>query len=158
MSRFCWGLLLWSCLCLNGLAHEVIVNGEQGRPLVKLTLLPEWTALASREGLELTSPSSRLHCLELRSCQSVEEARVFLKTLRDTIYQSYQELSSEPVQLGGLAGVRWRATGYSRGYETTQDAIVLRTQEGTFCMVILSQDVGYEDDILPALTELVTIP
>ena len=79
------GALFWLSLCLAATAHQVIMTDENGLPLMNVTLLPEWSVLASSDGLELVSGNSRtrLHCLELRSCHNIDEAKVFLRTLRD---------------------------------------------------------------------------
>jgi hypothetical protein len=155
--RFVLLAILWLCHSSMVWAHQVTLSNERGQTLLVLTLLPEWTVLASQEGLELTSPNSRtrLHCLELRSCKDVEEGKVFLKTLRDTIYQSYQEVSTEAIEVAGKPVLRLRATGISRGFETAQDALIFRTRDGTFCLVMLQQDVGYEGK---ALLDLLAIP
>lgn len=153
------GALFWLSLCLAATAHQVIMTDENGLPLMNVTLLPEWSVLASSDGLELVSGNSRtrLHCLELRSCHNIDEAKVFLRTLRDSMYQSYQELASESVDLQGRPAFRLRAKGVSRGFETNQEAIVFRTGNGTFCLVMLQQDVGFEGK-LPPLTEIITVP
>lgn len=152
-------ILLWLSLCLSAAAHQVVLSDDDGHTLLVIRLLPEWTVLASQDGLELASPNSRtrLHCLELKSAKDVEEAKVFLRTLRDTLYQRYDEISSESTELSGQPAMRFRASGISRGLPTEQDAIIFKAKTGTFCLILLQQDVGYEGK-LPALTDLVTAP
>lgn len=139
-------------------AHEFVLEGEAGKPLVAVKVKPQWSVVAARDAFELNSPNdrTRIHCLELRSSTSLEEGRVFLETLRDTLFQSYETTSDEVTDLGGQSALLLRGRGISRGFDTSIEALIFQTSEGHICLVMMQQDVGYEGAL--ELKSLVRVP
>jgi hypothetical protein len=144
---------------LSALAHEVVLSDQKGIPLLKVQFNPEWTALASRDGIELSSPDNRnrLYCLEFSSYANLEEGVVFLQTLRDTLFQSYENVSDEVIEFEGMPARLVRGKGVSRGFDTALEALIFRSPKGNICLVMLQQDLGYESNLGP-LRDLVRLP
>lgn len=151
---------LLMCFFVNPvLAHDVVLMDEDGDALVVLSLLPEWSAVAARDALELTSPNdrTRIHCVELRSSATVEEGKVFLKTMRETLFQTYQENPEQPTEIDGVPAILYSGRGISRGFDTYLEALVFREPGGRVCLVMLQQDVGYESKVTDLKT-MVRLP
>lgn len=149
------------CILLgqSGLAHEVIFSDQHGVRLMKILFKPGWTALASRDELELTSPDgrNRIYCLDFPSYVKLEEGVVFLQTARDALFQSFQNLSDETIDFHGSPARLIRGKGVSRGFDTALEALIFRDPRGNICLVMLNQDIGYEA-ALPPLPQLVSLP
>jgi hypothetical protein len=152
-------LLLVFCLSGSSWAHDIVLEDESGRPLVVLLLKPQWTAVAAREALELTSPDdrTRIHCLELSASADIEEGHVFLKTMRDTMFQTYEATANESTDLDGVPAILLRGRGMSRGFDTYMEALIFREPGGRICLVMLQQDVGYESTVTD-LKSVVSLP
>jgi hypothetical protein len=140
------GLLL--SLMGPGSAHEILLKADDGRVLLVLQLKPQWSATAARDAVELASPNgrTRIHCLELRASTDLEEGRVFLQTMRDSLFQTYEPEEDESTELDGTPALLLRGRGMSRGFDTKLEALIFRTIDGNVCLVTLQQDVGYESD------------
>lgn len=65
------------------------------------------------------------------------------------MYQSYKEASREVLEFQGVTVLKLQASGRSRGFETTQEALIFRTPSGTYGVVLLQQDVGFEAKVPP---------
>lgn len=160
MRRFVAGALaFWLWATPPAKAHEVILQGDKGESLVVLKLDMDWNALAGRNGLELSSGNghTRIHCTELTSYNTFDEARVYLQTVRDTLFQSFEETSQEQIEFGGQPALRVSGQGIARGFETAFEGLLFRTREGHLCIIMLEQDLGYETR-MPALKELIRLP
>lgn len=148
--RFSWLITLALLLLLPGpgSAHEILLKSDDGQVLLVLQLKPQWSATAARDAVELASPNgrTRVHCLELRASTSLEEGRVFLQTMRDTLFQTYEPEGDENTELDGTPALLLRGRGMSRGFDTKLEALIFRTADGNVCLVTLQQDVGYETD------------
>lgn len=131
-----------------GAAHEILLKADDGRVLLILQLKPHWSATAARDAVELTSPNgrTRVHCLELRASTDLQEGRVFLQTMRDSLFQSYEPTADEQTDIGGTPALLLRGRGISRGFDTELEALIFRTVDGNVCLVMMQQDVGYETD------------
>jgi len=147
-------------LCLGPTwAHDIVLTDDGGRPLVVLLLKPQWSVEASRDAVELTSPNvrSRIHAIELRSSANLEEGRVFLETMRDTLFQTYQPIAEQPTEVDGVPAIWIRGRGLSRGFDTSLEALIFREPGGQLCLIMLQQDVGYESNVTDLRT-MVSLP
>lgn len=140
-------------------AHEVTLQGDKGEDLVSLKLELDWNVLAGRNGLELSSGNghTRIHCAELTSYTTLEEASVYLKTVRDMLFQSFEETSQEQVDFEGHPALKLSGRGVARGFKTSFEGLLFRTNDDHLCMIMLEQDIGYETT-MPALRDLLRLP
>lgn len=151
-------LLLW-LLAAPSWAHEVTLQGDKGEDLVILKLEMDWNVLAGRNGLELSSSNghTRIHCLELTSYNTLEEATVYLQTVRDTLFQSFEETSQERTDFEGHPALQLAGRGVARGFKTSFEGLLFRTNDEHLCMIMLEQDIGYETK-MPALKDMIRLP